>query len=284
MPSTGGTPKLLTEALDRGVSSPVFSKDGASIFVAVDDDRAQYIARVPVAGGKVEPVTSGHRTVNSLSLGRRRQRRRDGVHVRCAGRSLRTRERSTAQAVCPEPLDRGRGVLDSRGRELHGEGRQCRQRTPRQAGQCTGGKAADGPLHSRRAGRPGRLQLRQHARDPGGQRLRRAPDELSRRLGARHEVPEGDLRRLGQPRGRGPAGRRRWRDQVRRCRPESARHLRLELRWHPHRLHDRDRHAVQGRHLRRQLRASAHDVRRRPVHRPVRRGARGSRGSTRTCG
>ena len=69
VPSTGGTPKLLTEALDRGVSSPVFSKDGASIYVAVDDDRAQYIARVPVAGGKVEPVTSGNRTVNSLSLG-----------------------------------------------------------------------------------------------------------------------------------------------------------------------------------------------------------------------
>jgi dipeptidyl aminopeptidase/acylaminoacyl peptidase len=69
IPSTGGTPRVLTESLDRAVSSPVWSKDGKSIFVVVEDDRAQYLARVPAAGGAVEPLTTGRRVVNSPSLG-----------------------------------------------------------------------------------------------------------------------------------------------------------------------------------------------------------------------
>ena len=69
IPSTGGAPKILTEPLDRAVSSPVFSKDGASVYVTVEDDRVNYIARVPVAGGKAEPVTSGRQVVDNLSLG-----------------------------------------------------------------------------------------------------------------------------------------------------------------------------------------------------------------------
>jgi len=47
----------------------VFSKDGASVFVTVEDDRVNYIAKVPVAGGKAEPVTSGRQVVDNLSLG-----------------------------------------------------------------------------------------------------------------------------------------------------------------------------------------------------------------------
>ena len=69
IPSTGGAPKILTESLDRAVSAPVFSKDGASVFVTVEDDRVNYIAKVPVAGGKAEPVTSGRQVVDNLSLG-----------------------------------------------------------------------------------------------------------------------------------------------------------------------------------------------------------------------
>ena len=69
IPSAGGAPKILTESLDRAVSSPVFSNDGASVYVTVEDDRVNYIARVPVAGGKAEPVTSGRRVVDNLSLG-----------------------------------------------------------------------------------------------------------------------------------------------------------------------------------------------------------------------
>src|SRR4029079_13283450 len=69
IPSTGGAPKILTESLDRAVSTPVFSRDGASVYVTVEDDRVNYIAKVPVAGGKAEPVTSGRQVVDNLSLG-----------------------------------------------------------------------------------------------------------------------------------------------------------------------------------------------------------------------
>ncbi|MFP5228523.1 MAG: prolyl oligopeptidase family serine peptidase [Acidobacteriota bacterium] len=61
----GAAPRILTAALDRGVWSPLFSKDGKSIEVIVEDDRNEYPASVDVATGQVhrqvsEPgVTSG---------------------------------------------------------------------------------------------------------------------------------------------------------------------------------------------------------------------------------
>jgi dipeptidyl aminopeptidase/acylaminoacyl peptidase len=64
----GGTPKLLTEGLDRAVSSPEWSADGKSLLVTVEDDRVQFLARVPVAGGKPEPLTSGPRVVSAFSV------------------------------------------------------------------------------------------------------------------------------------------------------------------------------------------------------------------------
>jgi dipeptidyl aminopeptidase/acylaminoacyl peptidase len=67
--AAGGPSRVLTQALDRAVSTPIFSKDGNAVYVSVEDDRVEYIARVPVAGGKVEPLTTGRRVVNSLSLG-----------------------------------------------------------------------------------------------------------------------------------------------------------------------------------------------------------------------
>jgi dipeptidyl aminopeptidase/acylaminoacyl peptidase len=69
IPSTGGTPHVLTESLDRAVTAPIWAPDGKSIYVLVEDDRAQYVAKVPAAGGAVEPLTTGRRVVNALSLG-----------------------------------------------------------------------------------------------------------------------------------------------------------------------------------------------------------------------
>jgi len=69
IPATGGTPRILTESLDRAVSSPVWSRDGKSLLVIVEDDRDQYVGRVPAGGGSVEPLTTGRRVVSSLSLG-----------------------------------------------------------------------------------------------------------------------------------------------------------------------------------------------------------------------
>src|SRR5829696_827909 len=69
VPAAGGAPRVLTEALDRSVSGPEWARDGKSVFVMVEDDRAQYLARVPVAGGAVEPLTSGRRVVREISVG-----------------------------------------------------------------------------------------------------------------------------------------------------------------------------------------------------------------------
>ncbi len=55
--ATGGASRLLTEKLDRGISEPEFTRDGAAITFLVEDDRREYIAKVPVTGGAVEKVT-----------------------------------------------------------------------------------------------------------------------------------------------------------------------------------------------------------------------------------
>ena len=70
IPVAGGTPRLLTEALDRPISTPVWSADGRSLTFVVIDDRTERVARVPVAGGPVQEVLSGPRVVTSLTGGK----------------------------------------------------------------------------------------------------------------------------------------------------------------------------------------------------------------------
>jgi dipeptidyl aminopeptidase/acylaminoacyl peptidase len=68
--SAGGAPKVLTGTLDRPVSGPLlWSPDGTSLTFLVEDDRAVYVGRVPAAGGQVEKLTTGRRTVSNVSLG-----------------------------------------------------------------------------------------------------------------------------------------------------------------------------------------------------------------------
>jgi dipeptidyl aminopeptidase/acylaminoacyl peptidase len=63
-------PRLLTLSLDRGVSGPFeWTPDGKSLLFLVADDRVVYAARMPAAGGPVEKLTTGRRTVSSLSFG-----------------------------------------------------------------------------------------------------------------------------------------------------------------------------------------------------------------------
>ncbi|MDQ6829266.1 MAG: S9 family peptidase [Gemmatimonadota bacterium] len=69
VPAAGGQPRVLTAPLDRGVSDPYWSADGKTLYMLVEDDRSQYLAKVPVAGGAVERVTGDKRVLASLSLG-----------------------------------------------------------------------------------------------------------------------------------------------------------------------------------------------------------------------
>lgn len=65
----GGTPKILTEKLDRGISSPRFSKDGSILFL-VTDDRWEYPARVSAGGGGIEKLLKQPAMVSSLVQGK----------------------------------------------------------------------------------------------------------------------------------------------------------------------------------------------------------------------
>ncbi len=54
VPVAGGTPRVLTAKLDRGVSGAEFTPDGTALTVLVEDDRLSYIGKVPASGGNVE--------------------------------------------------------------------------------------------------------------------------------------------------------------------------------------------------------------------------------------
>ncbi len=68
VPAAGGPARVLTAALDRAVSGPIlWSADGASLSVVVQDDRTTYVGRVASAGGAVERLTAGQRTAFATS-------------------------------------------------------------------------------------------------------------------------------------------------------------------------------------------------------------------------
>ena len=70
VPASGGPTRILTETLDRGVSGPIlWTPDGKSLLFLVADDRIVYAGRMASAGGPVERLTEGRRTVSGISLG-----------------------------------------------------------------------------------------------------------------------------------------------------------------------------------------------------------------------
>ncbi len=70
VPAAGGETRILTAALDRAVMGPViWTPDGQSLIFLVDDDRTEYVGRMAFAGGPVENLTPGRRSVSGISLG-----------------------------------------------------------------------------------------------------------------------------------------------------------------------------------------------------------------------
>jgi dipeptidyl aminopeptidase/acylaminoacyl peptidase len=66
----GGEPKILATNLDRGVSAPRFTRDGSAILFLVADDRSEYPARVPAAGGDVQRLIRGQLVISALEQGK----------------------------------------------------------------------------------------------------------------------------------------------------------------------------------------------------------------------
>ena len=69
IPAAGGEARTLTDAIDRPVSSAVWSSDGRSLTFIVVDDRSERVARVAVPGGAVDMLTPAGRVVSALSGG-----------------------------------------------------------------------------------------------------------------------------------------------------------------------------------------------------------------------
>jgi dipeptidyl aminopeptidase/acylaminoacyl peptidase len=70
VPVGGGEERLVAPDLDRAVSDPTWSADGKSIFVLLEDDRSQMVAKVPVSGGAVERLAEAPGVVYGMSVGK----------------------------------------------------------------------------------------------------------------------------------------------------------------------------------------------------------------------
>lgn len=66
VPADGGAVRVVSEKLDRGISSPVFTGTG-SLVVLVTDDRSEYPAKVSLANGSVERLLGGKLAVTAQS-------------------------------------------------------------------------------------------------------------------------------------------------------------------------------------------------------------------------
>src|SRR5439155_9981273 len=61
IPVAGGASKTLTAGLDRNVSRPQFTPDGASVLFVVEEGGNSHLARAPAAGGTIARILDGER-------------------------------------------------------------------------------------------------------------------------------------------------------------------------------------------------------------------------------
>jgi dipeptidyl aminopeptidase/acylaminoacyl peptidase len=65
VPAAGGVAEILTANVDRNLAKPVWARDGKSIFAILEDDGAETLIRLSVAGG-VEPGPTESRPTKSV--------------------------------------------------------------------------------------------------------------------------------------------------------------------------------------------------------------------------
>jgi dipeptidyl aminopeptidase/acylaminoacyl peptidase len=66
VPATGGTPRVVTAALDRNVSAPIWAADGKTLRIVVEDDKTQWLGSVSAAGGPVKRLFGGRQVIQGL--------------------------------------------------------------------------------------------------------------------------------------------------------------------------------------------------------------------------
>ena len=70
VPAAGGSPRILTAALDRWVSEFRFSADGRYIYFNYDEAGGVHLARVSLRNGEIEPIIQGDVVVSSFDVDR----------------------------------------------------------------------------------------------------------------------------------------------------------------------------------------------------------------------
>jgi dipeptidyl aminopeptidase/acylaminoacyl peptidase len=70
VPVGGGEPKILTAGLDRNVSRPQFSPDGANVLFLLEEGGNVHLARAPVGGGSIARVLDGERDIAAFDVGK----------------------------------------------------------------------------------------------------------------------------------------------------------------------------------------------------------------------
>jgi dipeptidyl aminopeptidase/acylaminoacyl peptidase len=69
MPFEGGERRILTEALDRNVSNPVWDRDGSGIVFSVQDEGESHVARIDVETGSIERLIGGELQASGYHMG-----------------------------------------------------------------------------------------------------------------------------------------------------------------------------------------------------------------------
>jgi dipeptidyl aminopeptidase/acylaminoacyl peptidase len=69
VPAAGGTPRTISQDLDRNVMAPEWSDDGRSIYALIEDDGNQHLARFDVATGRAQRLLEGRRETSAFELG-----------------------------------------------------------------------------------------------------------------------------------------------------------------------------------------------------------------------
>lgn len=69
VPAAGGAAQMVTGDLDRNVAQPRWSADGKSLYLLVEDDLNQHLARLNVASGKLERLLDGRRETTAFDVG-----------------------------------------------------------------------------------------------------------------------------------------------------------------------------------------------------------------------
>ena len=69
VPVSGGTPRVVSRALERNVLQPVWSDDGRSIYAMVEDDRNQHLVRFDATSGRLTKLNDGRRETSAFDVG-----------------------------------------------------------------------------------------------------------------------------------------------------------------------------------------------------------------------